>query len=72
MEYVSHTYQRFPVAVRFGHGAAAEDFERNSYIDFGSGIETNSLGFCSEGWADAVTEQLYSSWAGGAGSDESA
>ncbi|MCI9620755.1 MAG: hypothetical protein HFG85_12520 [Dorea sp.] len=44
----------------------------NSYIDFGSGIGTNSLGFCSEGWADAVTEQLYSSWAGGAGSDESA
>lgn len=55
-----------------GHGAAAEDFEMNSYIDFGSGIGTNSLGFCSEGWADAVTEQLYSSWEGGAGSDESA
>lgn len=58
MEYISHTYQRFPVAVRCGHGATAEDFEGNSYIDFGSGIGTNSLGFCNEGWVDAVTEQL--------------
>ena len=57
-EYIAHTYQRFPVAVRCGHGAAAEDFEGNSYIDFGSGIETNSPGFCNEGWVAAVTEQL--------------
>lgn len=49
-EYIAHTYQRFPVAVRCGHGATAEDFEGNSYIDFGSGIGTNSLGFCNEGW----------------------
>lgn len=57
-EYISHTYQRFPVAIRCGHGATAEDFEGNSYIDFGSGIGTNSLGFCNEGWVNAVTEQL--------------
>lgn len=57
-EYIAHTYQRFPVAVRCGHGATAEDFEGNSYIDFGSGIGTNSLGFCNEGWVAAVTEQL--------------
>ncbi len=57
-EYISHTYQRFPVAIRCGHGATAEDFEGNSYIDFGSGIGTNSLGFCNAGWVNAVTEQL--------------
>ena len=29
-EYISHTYQRFPVAIRCGHGATAEDFEGNA------------------------------------------
>lgn len=53
-EYIAHTYQRFPVAVRCGHGATAEDFEGNSYIDFGSGIGTNSLGFCNEGWCGCL------------------
>lgn len=57
-EYISHTYQRFPIAVRCGHGASAEDFDGNSYVDFGSGIGTNSLGFCNEGWMKAVSEQL--------------
>lgn len=57
-EYIAHTYQRFPIAVRCGHGASAEDFDGKSYVDFGSGIGTNSLGFCNESWVDAVSEQL--------------
>lgn len=57
-EYIAHTYQRFPIAVRCGHGASAEDFDGKSYIDFGSGVGTNSLGVCNERWVAAVSEQL--------------
>ncbi len=56
--YVAHTYNRFPVAVQSGHGATAKDFDGKEYIDFGSGIGANSLGFCNEEWVRAVTEQL--------------
>lgn len=56
-KYISHTYNRFPVALKEGHGAQATDFEGRKYIDFGSGIGTNSLGFCNEKWLKAVTAQ---------------
>jgi|GEM_PF-4846739 acetylornithine transaminase len=56
--YIAHTYNRFPVAVESGHGAVATDFDGKKYIDFGSGIGTNSLGFCNKEWISAVTAQL--------------
>lgn len=56
--YIAHTYNRFSVAVKNGHGAVATDFDGKNYIDFGSGIGTNSLGFCNEEWISAVTAQL--------------
>lgn len=56
--YIAHTYNRFPVAVESGHGAVATDFDGKKYIDFGSGIGTNSLGFYNEEWISAVTAQL--------------
>ena len=56
--YIAHTYNRFPVAIENGHGASATDFDGKQYIDFGSGIGTNSLGFCNEEWIHAVTAQL--------------
>lgn len=56
--YIAQTYNRFPVAVENGHGAVATDFDGKKYIDFGSGIGTNSLGFCNEEWISAVTAQL--------------
>ena len=56
--YIAHTYNRFPVAVASGDGAVATDFDGKKYIDFGSGIGTNSLGFCNEGWINAVMAQL--------------
>lgn len=57
--YVAHTYNRFPVAVQSGYGATARDFDGKEYIDFGSGIGTNALGFCNEDWVKAVTKQLH-------------
>lgn len=56
--YIAHTYNRFSVAIENGHGASATDFDGKQYIDFGSGIGTNSLGFCNEEWIGAVTAQL--------------
>ena len=38
-------------------GAQCRDFDGKTYIDFGSGIGVNSLGFCDPAWAQAVAEQ---------------
>lgn len=57
-ENVAHTYGRFPVAIKEGKGATCYDFDGKKYIDLSSGIGVNSLGFCDEGWVNAVTKQL--------------
>ena len=57
-QYVANTYGRFPVAVKEGKGALCKDFDGKEYIDFSSGIGVNSLGFCNDGWIEAVTKQL--------------
>ena len=57
-QYVANTYGRFPVAIEKGKGATCYDFDGKKYIDFSSGIGVNSLGFCDEGWIQAVTKQL--------------
>ena len=57
-KYIAHTYHRFQAAIKNGHGAQAEDFEGKRYIDFGSGIGTNSLGFCNYKWVQAVVSQV--------------
>lgn len=51
------TYGRFPVALERGSGAVATDADGKEYIDFGSGIGVNALGFCDEGWVAAVCNQ---------------
>lgn len=56
-QYVMGTYARFDVALDHGHSAAAYDADGKKYIDFGSGIGVNSLGYADEGWAAAVCEQ---------------
>lgn len=57
-QYVANTYGRFPVAIEKGKGATCYDFDGKKYIDFSSGIGVNSLGFCDDGWVEAVTQQL--------------
>ena len=57
-QYVANTYGRFPVAIEKGKGATCYDFDEKKYIDFSSGIGVNSLGFCDDGWVEAVTQQL--------------
>lgn len=41
-----------------GEGRRCIDENGKTYIDFGSGIGTNSLGYCDEKWADAVCKQV--------------
>lgn len=56
--YVANTYGRFPVAIKEGKGAVCKDFDGKEYVDFSSGIGVNCLGFCDDGYIEAVTKQL--------------
>ena len=56
-EHVMQSYGRYPLAMKQGEGRRCTDEHGREYIDFGSGIGTNSLGYCDEKWADAVCAQ---------------
>lgn len=53
------SYGRFPLVLENGNGETATDENGKSYIDFGSGIGTNSLGYCNSDWVEAVCEQAH-------------
>lgn len=59
-EHVMSTYGRLDIVLEKGQGQTATDEDAKQYIDFGSGIGTNSLGYCNEKWADAVCAQARS------------
>ena len=54
------SYGRLNVVLDKGEDDKAVDENGKTYIDFGSGIGTNSLGYCNKEWADAVCEQVRS------------
>ena len=56
-QYIMHTYGRYDVALKNGKGATVYDEDGKKYIDVSSGIGVNSLGYCDDGWVDAVTKQ---------------
>ena len=57
-KHVVRSYGRMPIAMKQGSGRRCTDENGKEYIDFGSGIGTNSLGYCDEKWADAVCAQV--------------
>lgn len=57
-QFIMNTYNRYGVVLEQGKGARVSDIDGKSYIDFGSGIGVNSLGYCDDGWVDAVSAQL--------------
>lgn len=59
-ENVMHTYGRFDVVFDKGENRNGIDENGKQYIDFGSGIGTNSLGFCDDDWVEAVCNQVKS------------
>lgn len=56
--YVMQSYGRYPLVMEQGSGRRCKGEDGKEYIDFGSGIGTNSLGYCDEKWADAVCAQV--------------
>lgn len=56
-QYISNTYARYSVNIVSGSGAKCYDEKGNEYIDFGSGIGVNSLGYANKKWSDAVAKQ---------------
>jgi len=56
-ENILNTYKRFPVVLKEGKGATLKDYTGKEYIDFSSGIGTNSFGACDKEWVDAVVHQ---------------
>ena len=57
-EHIMHSYGLYPLVMEQGEGRRCKDENGKEYIDFGSGIGTNSLGYCDEKWADAVCAQV--------------
>ena len=56
---IMSTYARFDLVLKEGKGVYVKDSEGKTYIDLGSGIGVNSLGYCEDGWADAVCKQAH-------------
>lgn len=56
-EYVLNTYKRFDIAIKSGKGSTFTDYDGKEYIDFSSGIGTNSFGACDPEWVSAVCNQ---------------
>ena len=55
---VMATYGRYPLVMESGKDECATDENGKKYIDFGSGIGTNSLGYCNDEWVEAVCNQV--------------
>lgn len=56
-EFLMPTYNRYDIAVQSGSGGSVTDAGGKTYIDFGSGIGVNSLGYADPDWVKAVQEQ---------------
>lgn len=56
---VMSSYNRYDLVIDKGNGCGCIDEDGKSYIDFGSGIGTNSLGYCDEAWVDAICAQAH-------------
>lgn len=53
------SYGRYDLVLDSGSGRQAVDENGKQYIDFGSGIGTNSLGYCNENWVKAICDQAH-------------
>lgn len=58
-KYLMNTYGRYPIALDHGEGATVWDVEGKKYIDLGSGIGVNSMGYNNRAIIDAITNQAH-------------
>ncbi len=56
-KYVMQSYGRYDLVLDKGEEVTSVDEDGKSYIDFGSGIGVNSLGYCNDEWVNAVCSQ---------------
>lgn len=59
-EHVIGSYGRYDLVLENGKDRTASDENGREYIDFGSGIGTNSLGYCNDAWVKAICDQAHS------------
>ena len=57
-KYVANTYARFDLLLESGNGSKLKDIDRKEYIDLGSGIGVNSLGYNNKNWIKTINNQL--------------
>ena len=57
-ERIVGTYSRYDMVAGSGKGSYCMSEDGKKYVDFTAGIGVNSLGFCDDGWVEAVTAQL--------------
>ena len=53
-QHVMGSYGRFDLVLEKGEDRTATDEDGKQYTDFGSGIGTNSLGYCNDKWVDVI------------------
>ena len=58
-KYLMNNYGRYPIALDHGEGATVWDVEGKKYIDLGSGIGVNSMGYNNRAIIDAITNQAH-------------
>lgn len=56
-KYIMHSYGRYDLVMESGEQEVSVDENGKEYIDFGSGIGVNSLGYCNDEWVEAVCNQ---------------
>lgn len=56
-KYIMHSYGRYDLVMESGEHEVSVDEDGKKYIDFGSGIGVNSLGYCNDDWVEAVCAQ---------------
>ena len=57
--HVMGSYGRYDLVLEGGKDRVATDEDGKQYIDFGSGIGTNSLGYCNDKWVEAICNQAH-------------
>ena len=53
-----NAFGRIPLVEAKGHNCTCTDESGKTYIDFGSGIGCNVLGWCNDAWVEAVCRQV--------------
>lgn len=57
-KYVANTYARFDLVLESAKNATLKDIEGKEYIDLGSGIGVNSIGYGNKNWINTVSNQI--------------